>query len=313
MRLLRRRMPTPLQSDERAFILAFHRVTDAIYDSEGIAITPERFQTEIESLVGNRHVVRLEDLKTEIARGSRNLAVVTFDDGYLDVLVNAVPVLERYACPATVFVTTDAVGAPREFWWDEITRIVTESKAPLHALMKAANSRSAGNSTRRFLRRKVKSHFVRDRPAYCRAFIFDSVWRDSPGDRASRLHELAEFAGVDLTPRDTHRAVNLQELHRLARHPLIDIGAHGVTHRSLAQVGPDDARFEIFESKSRCEAMTGEPVCTFAYPFGHANSASRRLAVEAGYRLACSIDAGFVTAASDPFWLPRIEIRNGND
>ena len=47
-----------------------------------------------------------------------NSIVVTFDDGYLDVLQNAVPILERYQIPATIFVVTGNLGEP--FWWDRL-------------------------------------------------------------------------------------------------------------------------------------------------------------------------------------------------
>ena len=42
--------------------------------------------------------------------------VVTFDDGYVDVLETAYPLLARYEIPATVFVVSGCLG--KRFWWD---------------------------------------------------------------------------------------------------------------------------------------------------------------------------------------------------
>src|SRR5690606_2172259 len=47
--------------------------------------------------------------------------VVTFDDGYSDNLHTALPLLERFAVPATVFVVSGRLGT--EPWWDRLARL----------------------------------------------------------------------------------------------------------------------------------------------------------------------------------------------
>ena len=56
----------------------------------------------------------------------RRAVAVTFDDGYEDNAAVAAPVLERLDIPATIFVTTDAVGRSQSFWWDELPAILLE-------------------------------------------------------------------------------------------------------------------------------------------------------------------------------------------
>ncbi len=76
-----------------------------------------RFQMWFLKVAGFR-IVKLSDMLDAIARGSLNdrLAVLTFDDGYLDFYQNALPILREYNYPATVFVVSDLIGASNV--WD---------------------------------------------------------------------------------------------------------------------------------------------------------------------------------------------------
>jgi len=46
--------------------------------------------------------------------------VITFGDGYADNIINALPLLERYQIPATIFISTLNINTKNEFWWDRL-------------------------------------------------------------------------------------------------------------------------------------------------------------------------------------------------
>ena len=46
----------------------------------------------------------------------KRVVTITYDDGYVDNLSHAGPVLEKVENPATVFVTTGYVDSNHEFW-----------------------------------------------------------------------------------------------------------------------------------------------------------------------------------------------------
>ena len=81
-------------------------------DADGrdrLAISPELFASQMAFLVENNfQVISLETavkkLKSD-ASLDRSI-VLTFDDGYLDFLTNALPILERHRFPATLFIVT---------------------------------------------------------------------------------------------------------------------------------------------------------------------------------------------------------------
>ena len=82
------------------------------------------------AVLAERNVASLDDLVADLAgRPSGRRVAVTFDDGYADFASVALPALRARAIPATLFVTTGALGADGEFWWDELERIVLAAPA----------------------------------------------------------------------------------------------------------------------------------------------------------------------------------------
>ena len=115
-------------SDSKAVILMYHRVIEGCSDPWGIGVSPEKFAQQLEVLRRHTQVIRLQELVDAVDAGaiSQTSVVVTFDDGYADNLVNAKPLLERYGIPATIFLTTGYLNGKREFWWDELDRLLLQ-------------------------------------------------------------------------------------------------------------------------------------------------------------------------------------------
>ena len=117
-------------------ILMYHRVAPlAAYDQ--LTVSPARFAQQMQELAQHQ-VVSLEDGLRALQSGPLRtpLIAVTFDDGYLDNLIEALPVLQRYGIPATIFVTTQfcdqALSHPRygdpgaqrlHLNWDEVATL----------------------------------------------------------------------------------------------------------------------------------------------------------------------------------------------
>ena len=88
-----------------------------------------------------------------------------------------------------------------------------------------------------------------------------------------------------------------------------DIGSHTLTHPFLTQLPTPQAKEEIVASRKRLEDLFARPIEHFCYPYGDWNERVRDLVMEAGYRTACTTDAGFNTEKNSPFELKRFTAR----
>jgi peptidoglycan/xylan/chitin deacetylase (PgdA/CDA1 family)/glycosyltransferase involved in cell wall biosynthesis len=99
-------------------IFGYHRITT---DRDLLAVTPEAFRRHLELALANGLLPlgldqALDRLETPADGG---FFCVTLDDGYLDVLENAVPILRELGIPATSFVPTAVIDGAARFTWYE--------------------------------------------------------------------------------------------------------------------------------------------------------------------------------------------------
>ena len=150
-----------------------------------------------------------------------------------------------------------------------------------------------------------------------RHFWFDALCRRQ-GEAAVRnaralpYHQwraLTEATATTLDEIESHRPLTLAELQRLAASPLIEIGAHTMTHPTLALAPLDDQQREIAEGRAALERVLGEPVTAFAYPYGNVfedyTSETVNLVRDARFDVAFSTGASFATPQCDPLQIPR--------
>lgn len=92
-------------------ILVYHSISDAPFDT---AVTPEMFRAHLERLkTGGYSFVSLDDVVAHQGGAllPRKAVALTFDDGYADFESAALPILDEFDAPATVFVVGDESAA----------------------------------------------------------------------------------------------------------------------------------------------------------------------------------------------------------
>ena len=85
----------------------------------------------------------------------------------------------------------------------------------------------------------------------------------------------------------------------------VEIGSHSVTHPHLTNLGDDELRRELRDSRAAIEDELSVPCRSLAYPYGDFDARVSRAARDAGYERAFAARPRF---RHDPFALPRVSI-----
>jgi peptidoglycan/xylan/chitin deacetylase (PgdA/CDA1 family) len=269
--------------------------------------------------------IKLQQLPEALLGGelpSRSV-VVTFDDGYADNLHNAKPLLESYNVPATVFLATGHIGCQREFWWDELDRLLLQPgtlPGTLRLSVNGANYRwelgQDAHYSEEAYRRLCNWRAWEDAPSL-RHSLYRSLWELlhslAATDRRKVLDELVKWACAEPVGRPGYRCLSPQEVFALVRGDLVDLGAHTVTHPALSALPLNSQRDEILRSRAQLQAITGRPTANFAYPYGRQcdyTTETVSMVREAGFACACCNFAGIVERSTDQFQLPRVHVED---
>lgn len=283
----------------RAVILCYHRVAELSPDSHRLCTPPDVFEAHMACLRDRFTPIALSDLVSASAAGAipERAVAVTLDDGYVDALTTASPILADLGIPATFFVNSDRLDEEHERWWDLLERIFACGRAlpPTLALSVDGHELRARTST------------AEERAAALDA-LNRAVWPlDGPGRRRV-VDEVVAWSGVaPAPPRPTHRVLTGDEIRTLAARPGHAIGAHTTNHLALPMHGDDVKRREIVEDKARLERALRQPVTLFAYPYGYLDAATIAVVRDAGFHAAVTVEPGAATCGGNRLLLPRVE------
>ena len=300
----RRAVSTPFNrllnmADPPVIVLVYHRVATLSSDPEMLAVTPENFRGQMQYLKENVSLVRLEE---DWTKASKPAVAITFDDGYADNALAALPVLEEVGVPATFFISTGTIGTTQEFWWHELERLILgRERLPSGFVLKNGSFARTWPTVTGPERREFYNEMVQ---------LMNSA---DPGRRNIWMDQLRNWAQGEEKIDGTHRLMTVDELRLLAASRWVTIGAHTVTHSRLSSLTTEAQREEITASKKQLEAWLGRAVTVFSYPFGKRSDFTDETAAlcrEAGFAKAAANFPGQAHRWTDPYRIPRHLVRN---
>lgn len=292
----------------KVVILTYHRVVskkelDAEYIQPGMYVTAETFAMQMRfikqyfSVISFAELLRLWSEQTWNAE--QRYCVVTFDDGWLDNYVYALPVLKRNALPATVFLPTTFVGTDRWFWPEQIAWLCR------HPVLREEGER-----------RRVAGMLQKDHPWFGAPALLAGD-ADAIIERCKALAQeqidafiagWTEQLGVAL-PRD-RQVINWAEAQEMSATG-VSFGSHSATHRILTHLDSNEVLREV---EGSWKTLREKPIATvpvFCYPNGDWSAEVERSVEAAGYAAATTTEFGYEDRVpSRRFGLKRINIHN---
>lgn len=279
-------------------ILMYHRFSQ---QPEWRRLPISVFEQQLLYLKSHFSIISLADLVRTIREKRtppRNAVVITIDDGYLDFLQLAAPVLAKYRVPATVFVISDFADQKIWLWYDALNYLTMNAPADTRKLVlnrKTFKFRLRGVEDRQRLWTRLADH----------------VLYETCTSKAQLINDCQEQFHIELPgrPTDTYRAMTWDELNSLD--PQIDLGSHTCTHPILSTVqDPAVLAHEIGDSRLLIERKTGRAVTAFCYPNGMPrdyNEITIREVKRSGYECAVTAHGGFVNPGQNNLYhLPRL-------
>ena len=174
--------------------------------------------------------------------------LLTFDDGYIELLTNVLPILEKHSIPAIFFLTTNFTINNEKFYRNSISLIIDKLKSLDQNLLN------------RFLKK------INDAGFFKKKFNEETYVEALKKIKFEEKHIIEKITNLlEINPQ--RYFLNKKQILELNKHPLITIGAHSLDHRNFANCSEDQIKHQITESVEAIKKVTKSRIVPFAFPF----------------------------------------------
>jgi len=279
----------------KVVILAYHRIVNSPeFDPLNNIITLSTFLRQIDKIAMRYPFVSLTELIKQGNAGQAKAGVkiiLTFDDGYRENYEVIFPILRKKGLPATFFLSTDYIETGLLFWDWQL----------LNLLHKDNSIKSIS----------MDGQIIQKKPFESRLAFAVRILKRMKAFTPKKRQEIIDSLKAKTEPSICYlkeRCISWQEAKEMGAKGM-EIGSHGISHRSLARMPSGEAVEEIKKSKEIIEQKISRPCHYFAFPFGSKYDYSQELidcVKGAGYK-ACLLNIhGYNHLEKDNFCFKRI-------
>ena len=218
--------------------------------------------------------------------------VLTFDDGFRNIVDNAYPAMQKFGARGCFFLVSGIVGSDDLLWTDYVETVV--------------RNQEPGQFPFWFKEEKCV-YTLNDRRSYETAML-DIKRKLRSISESERREHMAQFDGVPLAVvPDEFRMVDWERIRSLDR-DILEIGCHTQTHPNCANLTKaEEFDRELQQSKAEIEAQVGYDVDHFCYPAGSFNDAVIDHLKRYRFQSAAAVSFGFFDREVDLYRINRID------
>ncbi len=291
----------------QTLVFTFHRVLplaefNACQFQRSLVVSDRSFEiflryisAHFDVITMSRFIETRNDLLGHHPRGqnARPQALITFDDGWRDNYDVALPLLTKYALPATVFLSTDYIESDLGFWWQTLGDFLSSSrfdKNTQDALKKIIADILQTD--------RVVPDCFSDSEHFIETLKRDHYTKIAPLTAALFEHRHSQAKNLCLT---------WAHCETMSRHG-IEFGSHTCGHPRLSLLSPEARDHELRESKHCLTQHRLNYVNALCYPYGDYDKKTQQQAAEF-YHMGFSTRAGLIKGPdTNWFSLPRIHV-----
>ena len=213
-----------------------------------LVVSKKIFENQINYLKENFEVISIEEINQK--KNKKRKVVITFDDGYFDNLKYALPILEKYNCPAIIYIATSFLDDKAIPWWLTVWKIILSQR-----------QLNYNNKIYKIVEKEDKKNCYK---ILCRDLIsLNKNQQDIILDNLSDTNIIKE--------NNTKNFLSSEDLASLGNNNLIEIGCHTHTHQNLKVLSKEEIHNEIMNSKNILQKIIKKKIHHFSIPYGSKN------------------------------------------
>ncbi len=227
-------------------VLVYHGVCKGDALAFNSRFIPEsEFEKHLNFFKNECKVLSLDEISTPVNKDKLSI-IITFDDGYLNNLTNAVPLLEKYGLPASFCVCNPNEN---QILWSDALDIAVKMYPEDSVELKG----------KRFILGREKS------------FIRDTIIRGTYKEMDDLIHQALDKIKDMSDLNEYWQLMSEEDLKAIDENKHFKLIPHGSRHVSASYAQDQLWQKDFSDSVTYIQSISKEKVSCFAYPYGHVN------------------------------------------
>lgn len=280
-----------------------------VVEKDSTAISPrhiqkEQFEQHLKYLTTKFNIISLTeafDIYRQEIIPNKKTVTVSFDDGYLNNLTIALPLLEKYKVKATFFISSMCAENETSLIWADIVSLAHHFSCD--SFIEIENKKFHKTGRYELINKSDNQS------------IFDYIKKLSCAEREYTLNSIIDrykiYDILKKTPVEYWKLMNKNDLKKLTNSDLVTIGSHGHLHYNLGNISLEDAKIEMKKSREILSNTIEKEVNLLSFPDGSYTETVKQLAVSLGYNGLLAVNYHYPSDKADKNILNRWGVSSG--